>query len=264
MTEEIESYVRLKFYGEPEFANVSEFNFQVYLDQYKSLPVFGINQNIHEVLQSDNVHGTVNECVHFIMRAVAQYHLENAFKAMKIDMTDLNVAGPKGTPYRIVKTWAGANLYDDTELMSGRWAYEPRIALFENKDGKKDPIFVVTDLSAVCSHHAIRFGTDYSDGNSFAVVGYIPEEQVLGISKINRFVRWVATRGWLQEDLTKTIGEKITKISGAESVYVALFNMKHGCASYRGAHDTQAATTTIYKTGRFEEESNLVPLKYQG
>jgi len=256
---ELYQYIRYRF---QEHFDVPE---EVFLDafqEYQDLPCFGIHENIHEIQAKSNA--KISEYAHFIMRTATQYHLENAFRAMKIDMDDPNVAGPKGTPYRIVKTWTGASLDDDTELMSGRWMKEPRIALFENKDGKKDPIFVVTDLSAVCSHHAIRFGTDYSDSNSFAVVGYIPEDQVLGISKINRFVRWVSTRGWLQEDLTKTIGEKISRISDSKSVYVALFNMKHGCASYRGAKDTQAATTTVYKTGRFEEESNLVPLKYQG
>jgi GTP cyclohydrolase I len=74
----------------------------------------------------------------------------------------------------------------------------------------------------------------------------------------------VSSRGWLQEDLTATIGKKISRIADSKSVYVALFNMKHGCASFRGAKDTQAATSTIYKTGRFADESNLVPLKYQG
>jgi len=248
MISEVYEYCKNRFEGE---------NFDEKWEEYQKLPPFKISQNVNDV-------GGISEEAHFIMRTAAKYYMEKVFEAMKIDLTDPNVSGEKGTPYRIIKMWTGAHLEDDSELMSGRWMNEPRMAYFPDDSSESGrPVFVKTDLNAVCSHHVIRFGEDYYDEDSFVVIGYIPEGYIGGISKINRLVNFCARRGWLQEDLTKYIGEKIKEKFKTTSVYVALFNMKHGCASYRGACDTRAATTTIFKSGKFKDDPSLIPSKYQ-
>lgn len=231
---------------------------------YENTGSFAPNGNIY-----DTEYGNLwDDKVHFIMRWTTGNYIKEAFKAMKIDLTDANVSqdlnmGNIGTFQRIAKVWCGADTHDSTEALSGRWNKEPRMAGFPN-NGKTDPVFVTTRLDAVCSHHFLRFGDDSSDENSLVVVGYIPEERLGGISKINRFVEWCARRGWLQEDLTEFIGKKIMESFETSSVYVALLNNKHSCASTRGANDREASTTTTFCTGKFKENINLVPARFRG
>lgn len=229
---------------------------------YEKLKAFKICENIFETNQN------ITEQEHYFMRLVGQYYMEQVFSALLIDKNDENVkedleSNNIGTPGRIVKTWTGANLTDESELMSGRWVKEPRMADFKSNE-EKFPVFVETTLDAVCSHHAIRFGNDVFDKNSIVVVGYYPDNSFGGISKINRYVRWCATRGWLQESLTNYIGKKIQKAFKSESVYVAILKAKHGCASYRGALDKSASTSTVFIGGKFKGNLELVPSRYRG
>lgn len=256
MTEDVIEYTRAKFYD-----TYPEYDFEEYLDEYLKLKPFKISENVEIV-------GGISPQAHFIMKTMTQYYIEHAFAAMKIDMSDPNVVadpltGNIGTPGRVAKTWTGADLEDTSELLSGRWTKEPRMASFRSNEAK-NPVFVETSLDAVCSHHLIRFGDDNHDQDSFVVVGYFPEDEFGGISKINRYVRWCAARGWLQESLTNYIGEKIKEKFKTESVYVGIFNAKHGCASFRGALDRNACTSTVYISGKFKENMDLIPQKYRG
>jgi len=177
--------------------------FDSHWEEYQMCPTFKINENVASV-------GGISEEAHFIMRQVAQHHLEEAFRAMKIDLSDENVTGTKGTPYRIIKMWTGNGLDDSTELLSGRWSNKPRLASFPNEHLKKIPITKRIDLTAVCSHHMAPFSTKFRE-DAYAVVSYIPGERVLGISKLQRIVDWVSRRGWLQEDLTMAIYKEISE-----------------------------------------------------
>ncbi len=237
-------------------------NFGLHLKDYKNLKKFKISENINETGQS------ISPEVHYIMRLQAEFYLNKVFESLLIDQEDENIkvdrsAGNIGTVGRIIKTWTGSNPDDDCELMSGRWNKEPRMASFKS-DETKSPVYVKVSLDAVCSHHFIRFGDDDSDEGSFAVVGYFPEDEFGGISKINRYVRWCASRGWLQESLTNYIGKKVEEKFKTNSVYVGIFNAKHGCASSRGAMDRNASTSTIYTSGWFNENYDLIPQKYKG
>lgn len=234
------------------------------LQEYKNLTDFKPNENVFENA------GGITDPAHLIMRLTTQYYIKLAMAAMKIDLTDDNVSedlpsGNIGTFGRLAKVWCGANISDTSEALSGRWNKKPRMASFPN-NGKTEPVFVTTRLDAVCSHHFIRFGDDNEDDNSLVVVGYIPESKLGGISKINRFVEWCARRGWLQEDLTEFIGKEVEKAFETSSVYVALLNNKHGCASTRGACDREAATSTIYASGKFTENNmkELIPARFRG
>lgn len=238
-------------------------DFEKYYNEYQNIKPFKANENIFETGQK------CSKEAHYILRLSATYHMREVLKALKIDLDDSNVKeelelGNIGTFGRIAKMFSGAYLDDTDELMSGRFNPPPRMAVFPNENDNHNPVFVKTDLNAVCSHHFIRFGEDYFDESSFIVIGYIPRKYLGGISKINRFVNWCARRGWLQEDLTKYIAQKIEENFKTDSVYVGLFNLKHGCTAYRGARDTRSGTTTIYVSGEFKTNPDLIPPKYRG
>lgn len=258
--EELDAFVRERFFY--HFGHEDEAIFVAALEEYRAVTAFRVNENIHESGQQLSAQG------HYVMRLHAMFYMGQVLDALKIDRSDPNVMeapefGNIGTAGRIAKMYTGVDPEDDRELMSGRWNREPRMATFPNNAHTHEPVFVTSQLDAVCSHHFIRFGQDQADAGSVAVVGYVPREKLGGISKINRFVNWCARRGWLQEDLTRYIGNKIMETFETDSVYVGLFNLKHGCTAFRGACDINASTSTIYVTGEFERDRSLIPLKFQ-
>lgn len=215
------------------------------LEEYEKLQDFKIDENVEQV-------GGITEGAHKVMMIVSQYYMEKVFAAMKIDMNDGNVAGDKGTPYRIVKMWTGKDLGDETELMCGRWADKPRLATFDNDMGSKFPITKQVDVVSVCSHHAAPFSTMFRE-DSYAIVSYIPKDKVLGISKLQRIVDWVARRGHLQETLTKAIYTEVSKAAETDDVYVGLFSLVHTCEKLRGSQANEGAFTSEYYGGKYEE-----------
>jgi GTP cyclohydrolase I len=176
---------------------------------------------------------------------------------MKIDMSDDNVmedlsSGNIGTPGRIAKVWMGANLDDDRELGGGRWSRKPRLASFPNTNDTNIPITKRVDIISNCSHHFIPF-TTIAREESYAIISYIPDKFVLGISKLQRLADWVSQRFFLQEDLTKKLYEAVSEASQTDSVYVGLFNMVHGCESMRGAKSNDGSFTSEYYGGKFAD-----------
>lgn len=224
-------------------------SFDVALNGYKKLKSFKISDNIFESGQN------ITEQEHYIMRLISQYYMEKVFDSMLIDMNDENVAGDEGTPYRFVKMYCGNNLEDDTELLSGRWAKKPRIADFPNEHKQKFPITKKVDLVSCCSHHTAPFSTMFRE-DSYAVISYIPEDRILGISKLQRIVDWVSRRGHLQEELTKLIYEEVSKASSTKNVYVKLCNIVHTCESLRGSQTKDGSFTSEYYDGEFNKLEN--------
>ena len=213
--------------------------------EYNRLRDFKISENVETV-------GGISEEAHYIMRIITEYHFQQAFRAMKIDMNDPNVAGEEGTPYRVTKMYCGNNLEDDSELLSGRWSNRPQMACFPNESGQKYPITKRVDIVSVCSHHTAPFSTLFRD-DSYAVISYIPDKKVLGISKLQRIVDWVARRGHLQENLTKMIFDEVSRATETDSVYVKLNGLVHTCESLRGTQSTEGAFTSEYYGGAFEK-----------
>ena len=250
LNDELLEFIFLRYNGKTPLKQV--------LEEYEKLPNFCINENIYDVIKGSGI--SYGKDVHRIMRLAAQFYLTKAFAAMKIDLNDPNVEenldeGNIGTPGRIAKMWCGADNKDDSEMMSGRWAKKPRMAAFPNTHKQRLPITKRVDLNAVCSHHAAIFSSFYRP-DAYAVVSYIPDKKVLGISKLQRVVDWVARRGWLQEDLTRQIYEEVAKVAETESVYVKLANIVHSCERNRGAQSCDGSFTTEYYGGAFED-SNL-------
>lgn len=233
-------WVREKFLKKYNYVD-----FDLIIDKYNKLGQFKISENIFDKTED------FDDELHFLMKLVSQYHMECVFRAMKIDMTDENVAGDKGTPYRFIKMYCGSNLEDDTELLSGRWTKRPRIASFPNESNQKFPITKRVDVVSVCSHHTAPFSTMFRP-DSYAIVSYIPEDKILGISKLQRIVDWVSRRGHLQEGLTQMIYDEVCKAAETKNVYVKLCNMVHTCESLRGSQAKDGSFTSEYYGGEFE------------
>jgi len=231
--------------------------------KYKELPSFKINENWFESIPEIKEYPYVKE-LHYVLRLVSQFYMIKTFEAMKIDLNDPNVwedlnNGNIGTPGRIVKWFVGADTHDDRELLGGRFHEPVRLATFPNDNEKNLPIIKEVELTAVCSHHALPFSTKFNE-NAKVVIAYIPDKYLLGISKLQRLVRYVAQRGWLQEDLTKAIYNKIKEAAQTDSVYIKLKNIRHFCEWGRGVLSEGQGFTTEYYGGDFEANKELLEM----
>lgn len=260
ITEKALSYVKEKYLA--KFGSMKNFDEDYRL--YLNLPTFKANQNIHEVLTDYSnrellpdeegryiKHNTLKFGVHWIVRAFATYYMTEAFEAMKICLDDPNTRENvllKSTPGRIVKMWCGSDSADDDEIGSGRWVPEPFISCFPNESGDRSIITKEVDIVSCCSHHFLPFST--FDGGK-AIISYIPNKYVLGISKLQRFTSWASRRFWLQEDLTQYLGNQIKRIADTEDVYIRLEGIVHGCEKFRGANAKNGSLTTEFSSGIF-------------
>lgn len=258
-----QAYAFVKEHYEAKFGKESDFN--KYLELYLKLPKFKANENIHQLLtdyadrgslpDKENrfiVGDSLDPHVHWIMRMFTQFYIQQAFKAMKVDLEDPNISENslgKGTPGRLAKMWCGNDPEDTDELGSGRWNKEPYLSCFPNEGGDKSIVTKEVDVVACCSHHFLPFST--FDGGR-AIISYRPGKFILGISKLQRYVTWASRRFWLQEDLTRYIGETIKRIAETEDVYVRLEGLVHGCEKFRGANAKNGNLTTEYRSGIFK------------
>lgn len=241
--------IALTYVKERYVEKYDESTFNSAMSEYQTMPLFAPDGNVFDVL------GSVSENAHYIMRLFTQFYLTQAFVAMRVDMNNPNVAedlsvGNIGTPGRIAKVWCGSDLHDDRELGGGRWSVKPRIAMFPNESKMNLPITKRVALTSNCSHHFLPFGTLFRQ-DSFVVVSYVPDQFVLGISKLQRLVDWVSQRFFLQEDLTRKLYEELSNSLKTESVYVGIFNAQHTCESTRGSKSPDGAFTSEYYGGYF-------------
>jgi len=156
-----------------------------------------------------------------------------------LDMTDDSLCE---TPHRIAK------MYVD-EVFSGLdYAQFPKCTSIENKMGT-DEMVKVSDIALVstCEHHFITI-----DGT--ADVAYIPAEKIIGLSKINRIVRFFAQRPQVQERLTQQVLVALQTLLGTEDVAVVI-NATHYCVKARGVMDASSATCTRALGGKFKSDS---------
>jgi GTP cyclohydrolase I len=93
---------------------------------------------------------------------------------------------------------------------------------------------------SLCEHHLLPYyGT--------AHVAYRPDEQVVGLSKIVRYVRWQSRRLTMQERLTNDIADGLADELAAEAVLVELTGT-HLCEAMRGV-ETASETKTRATAG---------------
>lgn len=85
-------------------------------------------------------------------------------------------------------------------------------------------------------------------------VAYIPDDKIIGLSKLNRIVQYYAKQPQVQERLTIQIADALKEILQHDNVAV-MIEADHLCVASRGIKDTNSKTITSMFSGRFEEDS---------
>lgn len=106
---------------------------------------------------------------------------------------------------------------------------------------------IVTDIDfySLCEHHMLPF-------IGKAHVAYIPDKQVVGLSKIPRIVEIYARRLQIQERMTREIAELIDELLHPLGVAVVIDGL-HMCMAMRGVKKANARMRTSALLGTFGE-----------
>ncbi len=86
-----------------------------------------------------------------------------------------------------------------------------------------------------------------------AHLSYIPNQKVVGLSKLARVVEVFSKRLQTQERLTMQIANALMKALDAKGVAVSI-DATHQCMTMRGIKKEQATTVTNYYLGKFKED----------
>jgi len=119
---------------------------------------------------------------------------------------------------------------------------------FEEVDGY-DEMIVLRDITfeSHCEHHmAPIIGK--------AHVGYLPNNKVVGISKLARVVEAFAKRFQVQEKMTAQIANCIQLVLNPKGVGVVI-DASHQCMTTRGIHKSEVSMVTSQMLGSFRKDA---------
>ena len=158
-------------------------------------------------------------------------------RTLGLDLSDDSL---RETPHRI------ARMYVD-EIFSGLdYLNFPKVTLIDNKMGVEEMV-KVSDIAvtSTCEHHFVTI-----DGT--ARVAYIPRDKIIGLSKINRIVRFFAQRPQVQERLTQQLLVALQTLLETKDVAVSI-DATHYCVKARGVMDSNSRTQTTALGGLFKK-----------
>ena len=161
--------------------------------------------------------------------------MTEVMNTLGLDLRDDSLAE---TPHRISKMYV-------REIFSGLdYTKFPKLSLIDNKMGANEMVKIRNiDLTSTCEHHFVTI-----DGT--AKVAYIPADKIIGLSKINRIVRFFAQRPQVQERLTRQVLVALQTLLGTDNVAVSI-DATHYCVKSRGVMDSNSQTSTTALGGCF-------------
>ncbi len=114
-------------------------------------------------------------------------------------------------------------------------------------DVKYDEVVIVRDIEffSMCEHHMLPFFGKIH-------VAYLPDEKVIGLSKIPRIVDVFARRLQIQERLTQQIAETIQELLKPRGVGV-ICEARHFCMMMRGVEKQHSGAITSAMLGAFRD-----------
>ena len=161
---------------------------------------------------------------------------------------DVTREGLLETPDRIARMYeelAGGYTEDAAVHLSKRFHVDNNDIVME----KEIPVY------SFCEHHMLPF-------YGRASVAYIPDGEVVGLSKIARTVEVYAKRFQLQERLTAQVADALMRELKPQGVMV-LIEAEHMCMTMRGIKKPGTKTVSVVTRGVFDGDFNLQNMFYQ-
>ena len=146
--------------------------------------------------------------------------------------------GLKDTPDRV------ARMYEEIFGGMGEMAGEHLSKMFTADNAG---IVLERDITfySTCEHHLMPF---YGKAH----IAYLPQDKVVGLSKLARTVEVYARRLQIQEQMTGQIADAIMEHLQPEGVMVVL-EAEHMCMTMRGVKKPGSRTVTVAVRGAFED-----------
>jgi len=161
-------------------------------------------------------------------------HMRRIIELLGLDSSDPNLTG---TPDRVARMYL--------EMFHGlSEGAEPEVTFFPN-DEHYTAMVIEKDIPfySLCSHHFVPF-------YGHAHVAYIPNEKIVGLSKMPRIVEFYARRPQLQERLTEQVAGFLADRLSPQGVMVVM-EARHLCVEMRGVKKPGALTVTSAIRGIF-------------
>ena len=100
---------------------------------------------------------------------------------------------------------------------------------------------------SVCSHHMLPFSMEI-------YIGYIPDKQILGLSKFERIAKHFSHKLQVQENITEELADFLYKHLQPKGVIIVIKNSKHLCMEMRGVETKNTNVTTSAIRGVFKNQ----------
>ena len=165
---------------------------------------------------------------------------EKFAEIMEIMGFDLKDDSLSGTPERVAKMYIHETFQGLNPLN------KPDITLFENNYAYGE-MLVERNITvhSTCEHHFVPI-------LGVCHVAYFAKGKVVGLSKLNRIVKFYSKRPQVQERLTEQIAAELKRSLQTEDVAVYL-DAEHLCVKTRGVEDCSSSTVTSHYSGRFKD-----------
>jgi len=169
---------------------------------------------------------------------VIEAHFSQIMRTLGLDLEDDSLCD---TPKRVAKMYVNEIFWGlDYEAF-------PKCTAVDNKMKYNEMVCERNiNVQSNCEHHFVVI-----DG--LATVAYVPNQKVLGLSKINRIVEYFSKRPQIQERLTEQIFHALQYILETEDVAV-MIDAQHYCVKSRGVEDTGSSTVTSKLGGGFKSD----------
>lgn len=159
---------------------------------------------------------------------------------MEVLDLDLSDESLQQTPERVAKMYV-------KEIFSGLDLEQFPAISFINDDYKhkanSNIVHIKVNFTSFCEHHFVPF-------IGYAYVAYLPNQKLIGLSKIPRIVRFFAKRPQVQERLTAQIADSLSMLLDTDDVAISI-TAEHFCVKARGIQDENSHTTTNVLRGQF-------------
>ncbi|MGA2491068.1 MAG: GTP cyclohydrolase I [Anaerolineales bacterium] len=204
-------------------------------------------------MEANHEHGDdeLNEVVDLVKRTIPEDQ-KRKFEGYAAEILaalgmELNTPSTTDTPRRFIQA-----VIDATEGYDG----DPKLLKTFQTECRGEPdcsrgqvIEGPIHFFSLCEHHAFPFFGD-------AYIGYIPHENIIGISKLTRPLHLFAKRFAVQERITQQVADTLEGMLHPHGAAVYL-EAHHLCVEMRGVREVAPTTRTTVWRGHYASDASL-------
>lgn len=204
----------------------------------KTDPELGLKVHEHLVKMGVETPTKPNKLIRTDKIHIIEGHFKSIMETLGLDLSDDSLME---TPKRWAKMVVNETMWGlDFDAF-------PKCTTVDNKM-KYDEMVVERNITvqSLCEHHILPIVGK-------ATIAYVPNNKVLGLSKMPRIVEYFSRRPQIQERLTEQIFHALQYILETDNIAVVI-DATHLCVSSRGVEDTSASTITTKLGGGFKTD----------